>query len=146
MLDSNVLLGKDYRLSERENELRNAYIALDRPDLAACVSNARIHQRLELVIGYVMLNKHDNRCWLNLMGRLDCLTWTLRGDDPEGFPGSPGKLVERLLHRHSSDPHMEAVIRFEEEFGTSRVPAQTSPDMDSSAKQVDTSPIGVVAT
>jgi len=103
-------------LSNDERYLRHCYIMNGRQDLADCVNEGRIHQRLNCFIGgglgYKEARLHQLRC-------IAILLHTQAVDHEWEYEAA---WIGRAMDRHSQDPHIGEIVRLEEAKVTGRLP------------------------
>jgi hypothetical protein len=92
-------------LSNDERYLRECYILNGRQDLADCVQEGRIHQRLNCFIGGGLGYKESRLHQLVEHEYEDEAAW-----------------IARAMDRHSQDPYLDDIIRFENAKITGRPP------------------------
>lgn len=96
-------------LSNDERHFCKEYVRLGRPDLAECVANGRIHQRLNCFIGGGIGWYKESR-----LEQLYCVESLLSNQPIEhGEDETQALWVTRAIQRHWSDPDLIQVIRLD---------------------------------
>lgn len=109
-------------LSPLEIKLQDDYRSLGRPDLADSVIKARVHQRLDRVIGYRVCDINSSEHWAPYMLRLYCLMQMMNGTSEDELARCPAELQEMLCQRYGLDEDFEAVARLDQELKRRREP------------------------
>lgn len=122
MRDPDMCIDPTNPLSPLEIQLQKHYIDLGRPDLAACVLNARSHQRMDDLIGYRVLLFDSEEHWHWFMTRLRCILQTMDGCSEEDCPRSPIEYQEQLRQRYAQDPSLECVVELDKKLKEIRRP------------------------
>jgi hypothetical protein len=96
--------------------LCEAYEQRGRSDLADCVRNGRKYQRLEYVIGNVILFMYAGSSFGDavLLGMLNGLVEAFQGDKAWPLPNTREAWFEWALSRHSDDPGLPEIMVLEE--------------------------------
>jgi len=105
----------DNALTEGEIMLCKAYEQRGRDDLADCVKNGRKFQRLEYVIGNVLLFMYRGRTDPWLVGTLNGMVEAFLGEKAGPLPTSSEDWTEWALARHANDPGLGEIMKLEGE-------------------------------
>jgi hypothetical protein len=103
-------------LSNDERYLRECYIVNGREDLADCVTEGRIHQRLNCFIGGGLGYKEPR------LHQLRCIATLLHTQTVEHEYADEAAWIARAMDRHSQDPYLDDTIRHENAKITGRLP------------------------
>jgi len=103
-------------LSNDERYLRECYILSGREDLADCVQEGRIHQRLNCFIGGGLGYKASR------LHQLRCIETLIHTQAVEHEYEHEAGWLARAMDRHSQDPFLDDIIRFEDVKITGRLP------------------------
>jgi hypothetical protein len=123
-------------LTEGEVMLCEAYEQRGRSDLADCVRNGRKYQRLEYVIGNVILFMYAGGGSFGdatLLGMLNGLVDAFQGDKAGPLPETREAWFEWALSRHSDDPGLPEIMVLEETSALYR--SKWSPDENSESDE-----------
>ena len=118
--------------------LCEAYKQKGRTDLADCVRNGRKFQRLEYVIGNVVLFMYQGTvCGPFLLGVLNGMVKAFLGDEAGVSPTSSEGWTEWALARHADDPGLSDVMELEGRSKLYRPSLPSHPHSESEADGVE---------
>ena len=120
--------------------LCEAYKQRGRTDLADCVRNGRKFQRLEYVIGNVVLFMYQGTvCDPFLTGVLEGMVKAFLGDEAGTLPTSSEGWTEWALARHADDPGLGEIMELEGKSKLYRfVPSHLLPESEAEGMEVET--------
>jgi len=102
-------------MTEGELMLCEAYEQRGRTDLADCVRLGRKYQRLEYIVGNILLFMYDGPTGEPyLVGMLNGLVDAFRGSENGPLPRTKSEWIEWALEQHASDPGMSEIMASEE--------------------------------
>lgn len=107
------------RMTPEEKLLCEAYISKGRNDLAECVRNARLHQRISDMFkcGYWPLLPDEN-----LLGMLNGLADAIAPSDKDILPTTLQQWQQETMARHADDPDLPTVVELENNLKEIRPP------------------------